>query len=164
VNIKAALNRQYHAGLAMLRQAVERCPEQVWVSGEQPRSVWRIAFHAVFYTHLYLQPNLEAFVPWEKDREDCASLWDDPPVVEPYTKSEILDYIDLVAASLDKAVDLLDLDSGETGFWWYKDMAKLDHQLMNLRHLQGHVGQLSELLMAKGIDLDWVGQTTAING
>jgi hypothetical protein len=27
---------------------------------------------------------------------------------------------------------------------------------MNLRHLQGHVGQLSELLMAKGIDTDWI--------
>ncbi len=27
---------------------------------------------------------------------------------------------------------------------------------MSLRHIQGHVGQLSELLMAHGIDTDWV--------
>ncbi|MGI8922467.1 MAG: hypothetical protein ACR2HJ_00255 [Fimbriimonadales bacterium] len=164
MDIRSALKRQYGAGLAMLRQEVERCPEAVWTSGEHPRNFWRIAFHAVFYTHLYLQPNLNAFVPWEKDREDSASLWEDPPVVEPYTRSEILDYIDLVTAGLDKAVDLLDLDSDETGFYWYKNMAKLDHQMMNLRHLQGHVGQLSEILMAKGIDLDWVGQSAAING
>jgi hypothetical protein len=35
-------------------------------------------------------------------------------------------------------------------------MGKLSHQILNLRHLQGHVGQLSELLMARGIDIDWV--------
>ncbi len=57
-------------------------------------------------------------------------------------------------------VDHLDLAAGETGFSWYKNMGKLSHQLMNLRHIQGHVGQLSELLMAKGIDTDWVARST----
>jgi hypothetical protein len=35
-------------------------------------------------------------------------------------------------------------------------MTKLSHQIMNVRHIQGHVGQLSELLMQRGIDTDWV--------
>jgi len=43
----------------------------------------------------------------------------------------------------------------ESGFSWYS-IPKLDHQLLNLRHLQGHVGQLSELVMATGADLTWV--------
>ncbi len=38
-------------------------------------------------------------------------------------------------------------------------MSKLSHQLMNLRHRQGHIGQLSELLMARGIDTDWVAKS-----
>ena len=59
---------------------------------------------------------------------------------------------------IDPTVDQLDLASDETGFSWYKNMSKLSHQLMNLRHMQGHVGQLSELLMARGIDTDWVAQ------
>ena len=41
---------------------------------------------------------------------------------------------------------------------WYPGMAKLSHELMNLRHLQGHVGQLSELLLARGIETDWIGK------
>jgi hypothetical protein len=35
-------------------------------------------------------------------------------------------------------------------------MSKLSHELMNLRHIQGHVGQLSELLMVAGIDTRWI--------
>lgn len=38
-------------------------------------------------------------------------------------------------------------------------MSKLSHELMNLRHTQGHVGQLSELLMARGIDTDWISKS-----
>ena len=42
-------------------------------------------------------------------------------------------------------------------------MSKLSHELMNLRHTQGHVGQLSELLMARGIDTDWTSKATAMD-
>ena len=59
---------------------------------------------------------------------------------------------------LDPTVDALDLEAQETGIPWYKDMSKLSHELLTLRHLQGHVGQLSELLMARGIDTDWIGK------
>jgi hypothetical protein len=158
MNMKSALKKQYRAGLAMLRQSVECCPADVWTSGEHPRTFWRIAFHTIFYTHLYLQPDNESFQRWSKDREDCAALWDDPPELEPYTVADILEYIDLLAESVSASVDRLDLDASETGFYWYPNMTKLDHQMMNLRHLQGHVGQLSEILMSHGIDIDWVGQ------
>ena len=57
---------------------------------------------------------------------------------------------------LDRWIDALDLDTLESGFDWYPNMPKLDHMMLNIRHLQGHVGQLSELLMAHGIDTDWV--------
>jgi hypothetical protein len=160
MDLRSAFKGQYHGGLAMLRQCVEVCPENIWVSGEHPRNFWRIAFHAVFYTHLYLGQNEEAFVRWEKDRETCSDLWEDEgervPVLEPYTKGDILEYLDKVDGSIDITVDGLDLDSEVTGFSWYKNMTKLDHEIMNLRHLQGHVGQLSELLMAKGIETDWI--------
>jgi hypothetical protein len=159
MDVKAALKQQYHAGLAMLRQAVERCPGEVWTSGTHPRTFWRIAYHGAFYTHLYLQQNEDAFRPWEKHRE-CTGLWEDPEEPEPYTKAEILDYIDRIAASVDATVDGLDLDSESTGFPWYKNMTKLSHQLMNLRHLQGHVGQLSEILMMHAIDIDWAGKAS----
>ena len=67
-----------------------------------------------------------------------------------------LDYIAYIASLIDSTIDTLDLDAQETGLSWYKNMSKLSHQLMSLRHIQGHVGQLSELLMARGIGTDWI--------
>src|SRR5690348_15528977 len=102
MDLRQALKEQYHAGLAMLAQCVERCPDEVWTSGTHPRTFWRIAFHAAFYTHLYLGQNEEAYRPWQGHREGCSDLWGSPPdvepvelppEVEPYDQKEILDYI-----------------------------------------------------------------------
>src|SRR5687767_9187708 len=60
-NLRAALKEQYHAGLNMLRQCIEQCPDDLWTSGSHPRPYWRIAFHAAFFTHLYLLQDESAF-------------------------------------------------------------------------------------------------------
>lgn len=169
MELRQALGEQYHAGLAMLAECVEKCPEGTWLDGKHPRVFWRIAFHAAFYTHLYLGQNEEAFQPWPERREGIhARLWDPPFEVEPYElpeeaeiyqRREILAYVCFIDTLIDPTAAQLDLDSEETGFSWYKNMSKLSHQLLNLRHLQGHVGQLSELLMAKGIETDWISKS-----
>lgn len=150
MELRQALKEQYHAGLAMLAECVEKCPEDVWLEGEQPRTFGSIAFHAAYFTHLYLGQNEAACQPWPGQR---------PEGDEGYGRNEILDYIRFIDVLIDPTVDQLDLDSDETGFSWYPNMSKLSHQLMNLRHTQGHVGQLSELLMAKGIDTDWIARS-----
>ncbi len=163
MDTRAALKSQYHAALAMLRQAIERCPDDLWIAGDHPRTFWRIAYHALFYTHLYLQPDQGTFRPWEGSRDDCHFLealpWPphDPPKVAPaYTRQEVLAYWHLCDAMIDDGVDRLDLDAPHCGFPWY-NMPKLDHQFMNVRHIQQHVGQLAERLCPVGADPDWVG-------
>ena len=102
-------------------------------------------------------PTAEDFLAWELHRE-CTDLWDDsnPPVLDPYTKEEILDYLNFIDESISGWVDRLDLDSQESGFSWYPNLPKLDHQLLNLRHLAGHAGQLSELVMQAGVhEIKW---------
>jgi len=154
MDIRFALKRQYHAGLAMLRECVEKATDDVWLAGTHPRNFWRIAYHGVFYTHLYLGQTEEDFKPWEKHRDGVTDLWANanPAVVEPYSKSEVISYIDLVNGMIDNTVDHLDLEREDTGIPWYKNMGKLEHEILNIRHLQTHVGQLSEILMAYGID------------
>src|SRR5438045_591196 len=107
MEIRAALKEQYHAGLAMLRQCVERCPDELWASGKHPRTYWRIAFHAIFYTHLYLGQGEDAFQPWPGRREEFPEMWGKPWNFEPfelpeetplYQASEILQYIAFVDA------------------------------------------------------------------
>jgi len=79
-----------------------------------------------------------------------------PEGAMPLTRQDMQDYIAYVRSLIDTTLDSLELENRETGFSWYPNMSKLSHELMNLRHIQGHVGQLSELLMARGIDTDWI--------
>lgn len=166
MDLRTALKKQYHSGLAMLRQCVEVCPDDMWTAGTHPRTFWRIAFHAAFFTQLYLGQDEAAFQKWPGCKEAAyPELWERPADVEPYelpedaksyTRPQLLAYLAFVDEQIDSLVDTLDLDTDESGFSWYTSTPKLSHVLMTLRHLQGHVGQLSELLMARDIDIDWV--------
>jgi hypothetical protein len=163
-DLLSALKSQYHAALAMLRQAVERCPEELWGDGGHANPYWHIAYHTLFFTHLYLQPNEEAFHPWEHHREEYQFLgslpWPPhrvPKIEQPYMQAQVLEYWQVCEQMIDLAVDRLDLESPECGFWWYT-MSKFEHQLMNIRHIQHHAAQLADRLRpAAGIGVDWVG-------
>jgi hypothetical protein len=157
MDVKSALKTQYKGGLEMLRQCIERCPEDRWTSGQYPRSYDRIATHAVFFTDLYMRQTEAAHKNWQDiTPESYADLDEDAPPNTHVDRQHLLDYLDYVYSEVDKTVDGLDLATEDPGFHWYKNISKMEHQMMNLRHLQGHVGQLSELLMAQGIDIDWI--------
>ena len=189
MDVRSALKEQYHGGLAMLAQCVERCPDDLWIESnpckplppseykrwDVDRPYWRIAFHCIFFTHLYMGQNLEAFQPPRNTsigkREDFQGMWGPPWELEPYevskstdpcTQKEMLEYISYVDSITDSTIDGLDLDSEEPGIPWYKNISKLSHEIMNIRHLQGHVGQLSELLMARGTDIEWRGKASGL--
>jgi hypothetical protein len=165
--IRSVLKSQYHAALAMLRQTLEKCPEDLWYSREQINAFWQTAYHTLYYTHLYLQPNEAAFLSWEhhQDRvqhEDGLTGPSDPtsslPLIpEPYTKNQILEYWKICDAMVDAAIDGLDLLGPESGFSWYK-VSKLEHQIINIRHIQLGASQLAaRLRSALNLGVDWVG-------
>ncbi len=163
MDLRVAIKSQYHAGLEMLRQAIDRCPDELWTAGGHPSQYWQIAYHALFFTHLYLQPDEKAFRPWEHHREEHQFLehvpWPPhhpPRLGQPYTKAEVLEYWQVCDGMIDAGVDRLDLDAPQCGFWWY-DLPKLDHQLMNTRHIQHHAGQLDDRLRLARGEIGWVG-------
>jgi predicted kinase len=39
-----------------LKQAIEKCPDALWNDPADKNRFWHVAYHALFYTHLYLQP------------------------------------------------------------------------------------------------------------
>jgi hypothetical protein len=164
--IRAGLKSQYHAALAMLRQTVEQFPEDAWTSEEHVNAPWQLAYHALFFTHLYLQPGPSDFRPWEGHQAgvqhedgiggslDPAS--DLPLIPDPYTKAQVLAYLEFCDDFVDGAVDALDLLSPESGFHWYP-IPKLEHQLVNLRHLAHHAAQLADRLRNEaGLGTRWV--------
>lgn len=174
--LQQALIEQHQGGLAMLAECVDKCPEDLWLEGEHPRLFWRIAWHAAYFTHHYLVQNEAAFnasvADWPVIVKDTLGVSDTqkatdvepyelPDGVTPLTRQAVLDYIAHVRGLVSRTIGNLDLESPKTGFPSYPNLTKLSHELMNVRHIQGHVGQLSELLMARGIDTDWIARAAA---
>src|SRR5262245_55015141 len=112
MDLRTALKEQYRGGLKMLAQCIEKCPDDMWsevMSHEQTtwlciRSFWRIAYHAAYFTHLYLGQDEDAFQPWpgREKIEALEGMWVRPWGTEPFefpedtavpTQKYILDYI-----------------------------------------------------------------------
>jgi len=164
MKIKEILKSQYLASLEMLKNAIVACPDSMWTESGHQNQYWHIAFHAVFYTHLYLQHTEDDFKAWEKHRDEYNFMGslpypphDKPKIGEPYTNAEVLEYLDLCKEQVVSIVPSLDLEGIESGFYWLP-FDKLELQFYNIRHLQHHTGELCERLGTKaGVDIDWVG-------
>jgi len=165
--VRDALKGQYHAALDMLREAIELCPDELWLDDTPHNAFWRVAHHTLFFVHLYLLDAPEDFVPpeWhEKDVQnpDGMSRPADPasdlPVsAEPYTRSQVLEYWDLCESMVDERVDAMDIGSPTSGFYWYP-ISKLEHQIVNIRHTAYHAAQLADRIRAaRDVGVTWVG-------
>ena len=165
--IKPVLKRQYHASLAMLGEAIQRCPDDLWLASDHTNAFWQIAYHALYFTHMYSQPDEAAFRPWEQHQD--ANQYPDgipgppdpgsslPLLPKAYTKAQTLEYWKYCDGMIDGAVEALDLESPQCGFSWYR-MSKLEHQFVSIRHIQHHVAQLADRLRsAANIGVEWVG-------
>ena len=163
MEINKVIRSQYRASLKMLQQAIIRCPDDLWNSQLFKNKYWHIAYHALFYLHLYLQPSGVDFQPWNKHREEYNFMgprpWPPhklPEIGEPYSKEDILEFLDFCVAEVDRIVPTLNLEV-DSGFSWL-EFGKLELQFYNIRHFQQHVGELCERLgETAGIDVDWVG-------
>jgi hypothetical protein len=165
--LRSVLKSQYHAALAMLGETIERCPDDIWASSDHLNAFWQVAYHTLFFTHLYIQPNEAAFRPWEQHQSDvqcpdCIPGPADPdsnlPLIpEPYTREQVMAYWRFCDGMVDDAVDALDLLSAESGFSWYP-IPKLEHQIVNIRHIQHGAAQLADRLRsAADIGIKWAG-------
>ena len=159
MDFRTALKNQTHAALDMLAECVEGCPDSLWLSGEHPRPYWKIAYHVTTYADCFLSPSFDEWKRWEHHRREAAWTMSDDgteiPVIEPYTPDQVMDYIRLIKSSVDSRIDALDLDADDCGFPWYEGLPRAELVMLNLRHISEHVGQLHELRIAVGLDVEW---------
>ena len=157
MHTKKIIQTQMLAALEMLKRAIEKCPEMLWLSNEYKNPFWHVAFHTLYYTHLYLQPSEADFNPWEGLRKADAYLDEKRKASDltPCSKETLLAYTDFCQRQVIQQVEALDLEAG-SGFRWLP-FSKLELQLYNLRHLQQHTGELCERLGSRGeFEVDWV--------
>jgi hypothetical protein len=162
LNMLHNVARQYRASLAMPGEAIHLCPESLWIDEEYPNRLWHIAYHALFYTHLYLQASEADFRPWAKHRQDSQYLGPRPlapqetrKIESSYDKADVMEYLGFCRAEAEARVPTLDL-TAPSGFHWLP-FNKMELQFYNIRHLQHHTGQLADRLRTKtNVGLAWV--------
>jgi len=146
MEIHEVVRSQYLAALAMLKQAILGCPEDMWDDPQDNDAVWFKAYHALYYAHLYLQRTRGDFVRWRKHTKPHSSA--------PLPKDEALDYLGFVEEEVARRIPITDFE-GESGFHGFH-MNKLELQFVNIRHIQQHTGELYERLGARaGATLNW---------
>ena len=147
--MKNIIASQYHAALGMLKNAVEKCPDDLWVDQTYTNPFWQVAYHTLFYVDLYLSENLETAKAWEKHRPNYdffGNIGRNGEVIPernpPYTQIEILEYLTTLRKTLLTRLETTDLNA-PSGFPWLP-FDKLELQFYNIRHIQHHAGQLIE--------------------
>ena len=163
LDIRAVLRSQHHAALDMLAAAIEACPDDAWNRPSDANRSWQLAYHTVFFVHLYLQPSEVDFRPWgrheDRFRQIGRSHPDHPDYVdpgEPLAQADLLDYLAFARTEVDRQMETVDLHA-ESGFSWLP-MSKLELQMYSMRHTMQHAGELYErIAKTSGADLPWVG-------
>jgi hypothetical protein len=154
---KTAIWNQFGAAIDMLENAIRACPDELWSDpSKKPEwkshdvaGFWYVVFHTVFFLDFYMADSPQAFAPpapFTLDELDPAGLLPD----RPYTKDEMLKYLEYSRAKSKTAIESLTEDRarGESGF---QELSRAELLLYVMRHVQHHAGQLN-LLLRQNID------------
>ena len=142
---------QIRASLAMLRSTIENCPAPLWNRASDRNAFWTLAYHALYFAHLYLSPTEEAFVPFARQvkghegfgRTDLGD-WSALTPQDVYSQEDVLAYCDHVDGLAAELVRSTPFDA-PSGFRWLP-FSRGEAHLYNLRHVQHHAGQLADRL------------------
>ena len=156
------VSSQMHAAMKMLRSAIVACPDELWNREADHNPFWVLAYHTLFFAHLYLSPSEDAFEPWDREVQGHAAYgrshlgdWTKLTSDDVFTKLDILAYCDHIDGCVAELVESTPFDA-ESGFHWLK-FSRAEAHLYNLRHIQHHAGQLTDRLrQAAGIGSKWV--------
>jgi hypothetical protein len=155
VNIEGAVQSQYLAALRMLKDAIVKCPPALWNAPRGRDKTWFKAYHAVYWTHKYLQATAQDFVAWKaRGRPNDWKGHGKPNGGVPLSKQELLEYLAFVEQQVAERVPATDF-GGPSGFYGSR-LDKLEWAIVNIRHIQQHTGELYERLGSRrDIQLRW---------
>lgn len=156
------VSSQIRAALRMLRSAIAACPDELWNRETDHNPFWVLAYHTLYFAHLYLSPSEEAFEPWEHQvqghfaygRTDLGN-WTELTPDDVFSKTDVLAYCDHINGCVSELVEIAPFDA-PSGFHWLR-FSKAEAHLYNLRHIQHHAGQLIDRLRQEaGLGSKWV--------
>lgn len=110
-----------------------------------------LAYHTLYFAHLYLSPSEAAFEPFERAVEGRPGFgqtdlgdWSELEPGDVYAKSDVFAYCNHIDKRVSGLVQATPFDV-PSGFHWLP-FSRGEAHLYNLRHIQHHAGQLIERL------------------
>ncbi len=167
--LKTVLWQQFGAAIDMFGNAMNACPDSLWLErlwdhpGERAEfsQFWYITYHTLFWLDLYLSGAVEGFAPpppYTLDELDPAGLVPDTP----YTREELRSYL---AHGRKKCQATIEALTDET-LWRRCKLGRREFSfaellLYTMRHVQEHGAQLNLFLGQKRISIPgWVGRAS----
>ena len=160
MNLVDALTSQYTATFAMLERCIRECPDALWADASYTNRFWQLAFHTIFYAHLYFHDSTNDFVRWEKHTETFEFLSyrsKAHPDKAAFSKEDLLEYLDLCNARLTSYLPTVNFEE-DAGVPWLS-CNKLELHIYSIRHTQHHTGQLGDRLReVENRGVSWIKQ------
>lgn len=143
---RAAIRQQFHAAIDMLANAMDACPDSLWLR-EGPRAFWYLAFHTLFFLDLYLSENDETQfrppAPFGLSELERGYV----PPERVYRKDELIEYVAHCRKRLDTVLEGMSEDWAASQCpIVFRAMSNGELLLYNMRHVQHHAAQLNMLL------------------
>ena len=152
------LRRHLEPTLEMLRQTIHACPDALWDARDDGPPFWQFAYHALAGVDFWLSDSPQAFAfPSFHTREALIESGETP--AEALPRQQIEAYLEQVTAKSRALLDRLTPAAllQETEFAG-RPWTTADRILLQIRHVQHHVGQLNAALKrAVGGAPGWVG-------
>ncbi|WP_371805409.1 hypothetical protein [Candidatus Lokiarchaeum ossiferum] len=154
-----AIDEQFGAALAMMKEVICKCPEHIWNEKSQGPPFWHISYHALYFLDLYLcftKEERESFQPFFRDMSHRVGNTPKIPL-ESYQVKEYLEKCSKKARKYFSRLEIQDLYRPSVFEWHGTNI--LSSLIYNLRHLMLHIGTLNYRVLRADVALDnWVSE------
>jgi len=135
MDLQQATRSQQLAALKMLKEAILKCPPDVWGAEDDRDAFWYKAHHTLYWAHLHLRATRRGFLKWKGHRRPRPDV--------PTSKDDLIAYAEFLEGQLLSARVVFRKE-------------KLEQEIADIRHIQQHTGELFERLGSrKGAILHW---------
>jgi uncharacterized damage-inducible protein DinB len=152
------LRRHLEPTLDMLGQTISACPDALWDARDEGPPFWQYAYHALVGLDFWLSDSLRAFAfPAFHTREALIESGETPQEALP--REQIEAYREQVVAKSRALLDRLTPEAlTEEAEFAGNAWTAADRILVQIRHVQHHVGQLNAMLKRNAVETPgWVG-------
>lgn len=150
------LRRQFDPTFEMLAELVDTCPERVWASEKDLNPFWQQIMHVLNGIHFWFRQGEDIFVLPDMANDPFLDLGGRP--ANPLQKDKVRDYQSLVSRQVESFFAKLDDSRLTERSTTYPEFTFADLVLMQIRHIQHHVGTCNAILRTKGAaTVRWLG-------